>query len=162
MTAEVRQPLLMLWGAVGIVLDRVREHRRSAARARGNPDRREIATRLVLGSGRGAVVRQLLVESLVLALLGGALGVAVGWGVLSVIGTLGAQVFDLWQPLALNGRVLLATLGIALVTSLLFGLFPAWQASRFDSCREASARVGLAPSPARRAAGRAASLSSWR
>ena len=132
MTAEVRQPLLMLWGAVGIVLLIACVNIAGLLLARGATRTREIATRLVLGSGRGAVVRQLLVESLVLALLGGALGVAVGWGVLSVIGTLGAQVFDLWQPLALNGRVLLATLGIALVTSLLFGLFPAWQASRFD------------------------------
>jgi len=87
---------------------------------------------MALGSGRGAVIRQLLVESTALAMIGGVLGLVVGWIVLALLGQLGAQVFELWQPLTMNGRALAATLGIALVTSVVFGLVPALQASRLD------------------------------
>ena len=132
MTAEVRQPLLMLWGAVAIVLLIACVNIAGLLLARGTTRTREIATRMALGSGRGAVVRQLLVESAVLALLGGAAGLFVAWAALSVVGSLGVKVFGLWQPLTLNGRVLLATLAVALGTSVLFGLIPALQTSRLD------------------------------
>ena len=132
MTQEIRQPLLMLWGAVGIVLLIACVNIAGLLLARGATRTREIGTRMALGGGRGAVVRQLLVESAALALLGGALGLAVGWGVLSLLGRLGAEVFDLWQPIALSGRALGATILIALTTSLVFGLVPALQASRLD------------------------------
>jgi predicted permease len=132
MTAEVRQPLLMLWGAVGIVLLIACVNIAGLLLARGTTRTREIATRMALGSGRGAVIRQLLVESAVLGLLGGGLGLVVAWGVLAVLGSLGAEVFDLWQPLELNARVLMVTLPVALGTSVLFGLVPALQTSRLD------------------------------
>lgn len=132
MTQGIRQPLLMLWAAVGIVLLIACVNIAGLLLARGTTRTREIGTRMALGSGRGAVVRQLLVESVVLALIGASLGLAVGWIVLSLLGQLGAEVFELWQPLALNGRALAATLVIALVTSVVFGLVPALQASRLD------------------------------
>ncbi len=65
-------------------------------------------------------------------MLGGALGLVVAWAVLSLLGSLGAKVFDIWQPLALNARVVVATLAIALGTSVVFGLVPAVQTSRLD------------------------------
>jgi predicted permease len=132
MTGEIRQPVLMLWGAVGIVLLIACVNVAGLLLARGTSRTREIATRMALGSGRRAIVRQLLVESALLALVGGALGLAVAWGVLSGIGSLGEQVFDLWQPLGLNMRVLGATVVIALATSVIFGLVPAVQTSRLD------------------------------
>ena len=132
MTKEIRQPLLMLWGAVAIVLLIACVNIAGLLLARGSTRTREIGTRMALGGGRGAVVRQLLVESATLALLGGALGLAVGWTVLSLLGRLGAQVFDLWQPIAVSGRALGATIAIALATSVVFGLVPALQASRLD------------------------------
>ena len=132
MTAEVRQPILMLWGAVGIVLLIACVNVAGLLLARGATRTREVATRMALGSGRGAVIRQLLVESAVLALLGGGLGLVVAWGVLSALGSLGAKVFDLWQPLTLNLRVLGVTIVIALGTSVVFGLIPAIQTSRLD------------------------------
>jgi predicted permease len=132
MTAEVRQPLLLLWGAVALVLLIACVNVAGLLLARGATRTREIATRMALGSGRGAVMRQLLVESAVLALLGGGLGLLVAWGVLLGIGSLGADVFGLWQPLALNLRVLLVTLAIALGTSVVCGLIPALQTSRLD------------------------------
>lgn len=132
MTAEVREPLLMLWGAVAIVLLIACVNVAGLLLARGATRTREIATRMALGSGRGAVVRQLLVESALLALLGGGLGLVVAWGVLAGLGSLGADVFDLWQPLALNLRVLVVTVVVALGTSVVFGLLPAVQTSRLD------------------------------
>ena len=132
MTAEVRQPVLMLWGAVGMVLLIACVNVAGLLLARGATRTREIATRLALGSGRGAVVRQLLVESAVLAFVGGAFGLAVAWGVLTGLGSLGSEVFGLWQPLTLNLKVLAATVAIALGTSLVFGLIPAVQTSRLD------------------------------
>lgn len=132
MTAEVRQPLLMLWGAVGIVLLIACVNVAGLLLARGATRTREVATRMALGSGRGAVTRQLLVESAVLALLGGGLGLIVAWAALSALGALGAEVFELWQPLALNLRVLAATVAVALGTSVIFGLFPAIQTARLD------------------------------
>jgi predicted permease len=132
MTNEVRQPLLMLWGAVGIVLLIACVNVAGLLLARGTQRTREIATRMALGSGRGAVIRQLLVESAVLASIGGGLGLLVAWGVLGALGSLGAQVFDLWQPVAMNARVLGLTLLVALATSMVFGLVPALQTSRLD------------------------------
>src|SRR5262249_59641231 len=102
-----------------------------------------IATRMAIGRGRGAVIRQLLVESAVLALLGGTLGVFVAWGVLSMLGSLGAEVFDLWRPLALNLPALVMTLIVSLGTSVLFGLVPAVQTSRLDL--QAALTEGRAP-----------------
>jgi putative ABC transport system permease protein len=132
MTAEVRQPLLLLWGAVGMVLLIACVNVAGLLIARGATRTREIATRMALGSGRRGVIRQLLVESAILALLGGGLGVFVAWGALTGIGSLGAEVFGLWQPLALNLRVLAVTIVVALGTSVVFGLIPAVQTSRLD------------------------------
>ena len=141
MTAEIRSPLLMLWGAVGIVLMIACVNMAGLLLARGTTRTREIATRMALGSGRVAVIRQLLVESAVLALLGAVLGLAMAWSALSLLGSLGAKVFNLWQPLTLNARVLLATLVVALGTSVVFGLVPAIQTSRLD-VQTALAEIG--------------------
>jgi predicted permease len=132
MTAGIRRPLLMLWGAVAMVLLIACVNIAGLLLARGATRTREIATRMALGSGRAAVIRQLLVESVVLALAGGVLGFAVGWAVLAAIGDLAAQTFDLWQPLTLDARAMAVTLLFALGTAIVFGLAPAVQASRLD------------------------------
>jgi predicted permease len=131
-TSEIRQPLLMLWGAVCMVLLIACVNIAGLLLARSSIRVREIATRMALGSGRRAVIRQLLVESAVLALGGGALGLMVGWFVLEALRRLSANVFPLGYPIELDGRVLGATLAIALATSVIFGLVPAVQASRVD------------------------------
>lgn len=131
-TAEIRQPLLMLWGAVGLVLLIACVNIAGLLLARSGARTREIATRMALGSGRRAVVRQLLVESGVLAIGGALLGVLVGWGGLAVLIRLSADVFPLGFPVQLDARVLAITLLVALVTSVLFGLVPALHASRVD------------------------------
>jgi predicted permease len=131
-TADLRRPLLMLWGAVGLVLLIACVNIAGLLLARSGSRTREIATRMALGGGRGAIVRQLLVESAILALGGGALGLGVGWGVLTALIRLSADVFPLGYPVNLDARVLAITLLVALVTSVVFGLVPAVHASRVD------------------------------
>jgi predicted permease len=87
---------------------------------------------MAIGAGRAAIVRQLLTESLLLALAGGALGVLLGKLSLRGLAALGAQGFDMWHPVELNLRVLAATLALTLLTSLLFGLAPAITTARLD------------------------------
>jgi len=131
-TSELRDPLLMLWGAVGIVLLITCVNLAGLLIARTALRSREIATRMALGSGRRAVIRQLLVESAVLALAGGIAGVGVGWVVLQGLKQLSTHVYEFGYPLALDVRVLGASLAIAFVTSLAFGLAPAIYASRVN------------------------------
>jgi predicted permease len=131
-TTDIRQPLMMLWGAVGLVLLIACVNVAGLLIARSGMRTREIATRMALGSGRRAVIRQLLVESALLALVGGGLGIGLGAIVLEALKTLAGSLFPLTYPVELNGWVLGVTLAVALLTSILFGLVPALQASRVD------------------------------
>jgi predicted lysophospholipase L1 biosynthesis ABC-type transport system permease subunit len=93
---------------------------------------REIATRMALGSGRGAVVRQLLVESVVLALLGCAAGLAIGMLALDALTWLARDAYDIWAPVALDARSIAAAILLSLVASVVFAMAPAVQAARLD------------------------------
>jgi predicted permease len=149
MVADVRPSLLVLAGAVCLVLLIASANVASLLLVRATGRKREIAIRLSLGAGRGRIVRQLLSESLLLSVLGGALGLALGMagirGLLAMnpgniprIGPRGALVSMDWH-------VLTFTLLVALATGFLFGLFPALQASRTDlnsSLKESSGRSG--------------------
>ncbi len=125
MAASVRSELLLTWGAVLVVLLIGCVNISGLLLARSVARSREIATRMALGGGRGAIVRAALVESLLLALGGGALGLLIGQFALDGLKSLGASSFELWHPLTLDARVLAATFGLALLTSLVFGLLPA-------------------------------------
>lgn len=131
-TSDTRSSLLLTWAAVLVVLLIGCVNIAGLLLARSEGRRREIATRLALGGSRGAVVRQLLAESVQLALAGGALGVLLGQAGIAELKRLGAESQQLWHPIALDLRVLVAMLGIALLTSLVFGLAPAMDASRMD------------------------------
>ncbi len=129
--SDVRSPLLVLWAAVVVVLIIGCVNIAGLLLVRGAARKREIGTRMALGSGRGAVIRQLLTETLVLSLIGGAGGILLGrWG-LEGLKLLASQRLGL-ENVALDGRVLLISAGASLLTGLLFGLAPALQASRVD------------------------------
>ena len=99
--------------------------------ARARDRGREMAVRLSVGASRGRLVRQLLTESLVFSLVAGAAGLALGWGVISIVNRVRLPVDIAIDPdLRLNAPVLLFTLGVAIVSGLLFGLVPALQATR--------------------------------
>lgn len=98
---------------------------------RGLEQRKEIAIRLALGAGRGQLVRQLLVQSLVLSLAGGALGLLLGHGGTAFLWSLRPPHFALADlDLGLDGRIALFTFVLAVVSGLLFGLAPALRATR--------------------------------
>lgn len=133
MTGDVRLPLLLLSAGVGVVLLVACVNLAGLLLARAGRRTREIATRLAVGGDRRAVIRQLLVESLMLALCGGLAGLAIGAAALE---GLKATAMDLlrtpWGQVALDARVLSVTLGLTMLTAILFGLVPAIQATRLD------------------------------
>lgn len=130
--ADSRDVLTMLGAAAGMVLLIACVNIASLFLARGSVRAREIATRMALGSGRWLVVRQLMVESLLVAAAGGAAGLALGALALKGLQQLSDGTFDAWQHAAIDGRVILVMSAFSLATSLIFGLVPAWQASRLD------------------------------
>jgi len=132
-TQEVRQPILVLWGAVAVVLLIGCVNIAGLLMARGVARAPEIATRIALGGGRGAIVRQLLCESLVLAACGGAAGIVLGYAGSRFFVTLLENAFGVPpSEIGLDARVLAITGAIALATSVVFGLLPALQASRVN------------------------------
>ena len=131
-TGDSRKQLLLTWGAVLMVLLIGCVNIAGLLLARSGSRAREIATRMALGGNRGTIVRQLLIESVILALAGGVAGVAFGGLALDWLKKLGADKSELWHPIALDARVLTVMLAVALFTSLLFGLAPALQTTRLD------------------------------
>jgi predicted permease len=131
-TASVRRPILILWSAVAAVLLIGCVNIAGLLLARASSRASEIATRLALGSSSGAIVRQLLVESVVLAACGGIVGIAFGSAGLRLFAGLLQDAFGVAGEMTLDARVLAASSAIALGTSVLFGLVPALQARRVD------------------------------
>ena len=132
LVSDVQQPIVMLGGAVFTVLLIACVNLAVLLLVRGGARTKEIATRMALGGGRRDVLRQLLVESVVLGLFGGALGLAVGALGLEALKSLGGTTFSQWTHVTLDARMVAFTLGLALFTCLLFGIVPAMQASRLD------------------------------
>ena len=128
----VRPALRMLLAAVVLVLLIACANVANLLLARGVGRRKEIALRIALGASRGRIVRQLLVESTVLACVSGAAGLLVAvWG-LSLLSTASAAALPRAQNIRLAWPVAIFTLGLSVVTGLVFGLVPAVQAMRSD------------------------------
>jgi predicted permease len=129
---DLRIPLLLLWCAVAAVLLIGCANIAGLLIVRSAGRTREIATRMALGGGRRQVVRQLLMESLLLSVSGGVLGIALGSIGITLLQTLARESLGLWQTIALDRRVLLVSCGVTLFATLLFGLLPALLSSRLD------------------------------
>ena len=126
----VRTALLTLLGAVAVVILIACANVANLLMVRASVREREIAVRTALGAGRGRLMRQMLAESLVLALAGGALGVALAYFAMPAIQKLSAGSIPRVTNVTLDLRVLTFALGVSVLTGILFGLVPAWQASR--------------------------------
>lgn len=150
---DVRLPLLILLGAVGFVLLIACANVANLQLARASTRQREIAIRTAVGASRMRIVRQLLTESIVLALAGGSLGFVIGaWGVRALLAIAPGDLPRVSDSLhsvtavsALDWRVLAFTLATCIATGILFGLFPALHVSRLDvnsSLKDTSGRAG--------------------
>ncbi len=129
---NLQTALWVLWAAIATVLLIACANVANLTLARALTRQKEIVIRLALGATRGQVVRQLLTESLLLAFTGGALGLLLAvWG-LNVLRATSGQQLPRLQTVRLDARVLGFTLLAAMLTSLLCGLAPAWQATRHN------------------------------
>ncbi|HEV2423858.1 MAG TPA: ABC transporter permease [Terriglobia bacterium] len=138
---DFRTPLLVLLGAVGLVLLIACVNVANLLVARSATRQREIAIRSALGAGRARVVRQMITESTLLGVLGGALGLLLAYGGYPLIASAASHLpHGLGSPTGaariaaagIDGWVIGFTLGLSLLTGLLFGLAPALRASRPD------------------------------
>ncbi len=132
MAYEIRYKILAPWAGALIVLLIGCANIAGLLLAQAAMRRREVATRLALGASRWAIVRELLTESVLLAVAGGAAGVVLGVYGVHELKLLGATTLQLWYPIVLDGRVLLVMAAVALATTLFFGLVPALETARVD------------------------------
>ncbi len=129
---NMKPALLILLGAVAFVLLIACANVANLLLARAAVRQKEIALRLALGADRVRLTKQLLVESVLLSLLGGAVGLAVSAVALRVLTHFIPQDLAHAEAIAIDGKVLLFTVLVAVVTGVLFGLAPATQASHFN------------------------------
>jgi predicted permease len=127
---DVRKPLWILMGAVCAVLLIACANVAGLLLARANAREREIAIRVALGAGRGILIRQLLMESLVLGGVSGGAGLALAWWGLRILKAMAESSFPRVATASLDAAALAFAVALSLVTALVFGLVPAWQAAR--------------------------------
>jgi putative ABC transport system permease protein len=146
---DIRKALLVLLGAVSFVLLIACANVANLLLARATLRRREIAIRSSIGAGRGRIIRQLLTESVLLSLAGGALGLLIGYAGVRALLALNPggipRIGEHGSLLMLDWRVLVFTLVISFLTGILFGLIPAFNASRTDlnaTLKESGLRSG--------------------
>ena len=129
---QVGTALLVLLGAVGLVLLIACANIANLLLARATTRRREFAIRAALGAGRLRVVRQMLTESVLLALMGGGVGLLVAsWGIDFLVSLKPADM-PLAETIHLDSSMLLFTLGVSIATGLIFGITPAFESWRLD------------------------------
>ena len=125
LTTGARQLLLILLGITGLVLLIACANVANLTLARMLGRDRELAMRAALGAGRGRLVRQLLTESTLLAVVGGAIGIGVAWLTIDMLTTFVGRFTSRTGEITLDPMVLAFTLGVSILTGLLFGTLPA-------------------------------------
>ena len=144
---QSRRPLWILAAAVGMVLLIACANLANLLLARASARRGELAIRTALGAPRSRLVRQMLTESVALALAGGACGMALAvWGTDLLLSAL-PEALPRLEGVGVNGRMVLFTLAISVLTGIAFGLAPAWRASSFgfaDALSGARGHAGAA------------------
>lgn len=129
---NVRTAVLIMFGAVSLVLLIACTNVANLLLSRATVRQKEIAMRTALGAGRKRVVMQLLTESVLLGLLGGAAGLAIAAGCLFAVRQMHPGNIPRLDELGMDFRVLLFTIAISILTGVVFGLAPAFRASRID------------------------------
>jgi len=144
MVGDVRRALLVLLGSVALVLLIACANVANLLLARAAGREKEVAIRTALGAGWKRLARQLLTESILLGLLGGAAGLLVAQLSLFVLRTINPGNIPRLEDIGINGTVLAFTFGLSLATGILFGLAPAWRAIKVDlnSSLKAGGRSG--------------------
>jgi len=137
---DVRRALLVLLGSVSLVLLIACANVANLLLARAAGREKEVAIRTALGAGWQRLARQLLTESMLLAILGGAAGLLVARASLLVVRTMNPGNIPRLEEIGINGSVLAFTFVISLATGILFGLAPAWRAIKLDP--NSSLKVG--------------------
>ena len=148
-TYDLRARVHLMWGAVALVLVIGCVNIAGLLLARSATRSREIATRLALGGSRPRIISELLVESLLLGAAGGLAGLGLGQLALEGLLRLNPQEFTIAGPVHLDVSVMTVMLALSLATSQLFGLVPAFEASRVD-LRSALAEAGRSTAGSRR------------
>jgi putative ABC transport system permease protein len=128
----LKPAILVLAGAVGLVLLIAVVNVANLMLARATVREREMALRLSLGAGRGRLVRQLLTESVLLALMGGAAGLALAWGGIALVRAWNPGNLPLIDSVRLDAGALGFMLFVSMLTGVLFGLAPALESARAD------------------------------
>jgi predicted permease len=129
---DVRRALLVLLGSVALVLLIACANVANLLLARAAGREKEIAIRTAMGAGWQRLARQLLTESILLGLVGGAAGLLVARASLSIVRTMNPGNIPRLEDIGINGSVLAFTLGLSLATGILFGLAPVWRAVKVD------------------------------
>ncbi len=149
LVGKSRNSMVMMLSAVGLVLLIACANIANLLLSRALARQKEMAVRSALGASRPRLLRQLLTESLLLSLAGGALGLVAGWGLIELLPKIKSFALPDVNVIGLNGSVLAFTFALAVVTGVLFGLAPALQTARPGVHEELKGGAGSSVSPRR-------------